>query len=215
MSELMDLKALEKKAYRSTFQDGLWDLYLAGLMVCLGILGVLQGMRDDTWIWLLGYLVLIGVVVGLFILGKKYITVPRLGKVKFGAKRKRRKMILTGILSLAVLLNLLLLLITIGVIKAPAWLQSGVDDLSRRGVMDTLVPLFSGLFVTVVLCVISYFIEFYRGMYIAVLFGTGIYIDMAFDMPIAMLVFGILAAFPGLILLIRFIRDYPLPSRQV
>ncbi len=42
MSESMDLKVLEKKAYRSTFQDGLWDLYLAGIMACLGILGMIS-----------------------------------------------------------------------------------------------------------------------------------------------------------------------------
>jgi hypothetical protein len=41
VSERLNLKQLERRAYRSTFQDGLWDLYLAGLMVCLGILGII------------------------------------------------------------------------------------------------------------------------------------------------------------------------------
>ncbi|MBN2258633.1 MAG: hypothetical protein JW704_12600 [Anaerolineaceae bacterium] len=39
MSALMDLKVLEKKAYRSTFQDGLWDLYLGGLWHAWGYSG--------------------------------------------------------------------------------------------------------------------------------------------------------------------------------
>ncbi len=99
MSEQLNLKELERRAYRSTFQDGLWDLYLAGLMACLGILGVI-GLRDtETWVWLIGYTVLVGGVLGLFMLGKRYITVPRLGIAKFGPARKRRKLLLVAIMS--------------------------------------------------------------------------------------------------------------------
>ena len=215
MSESMDLKALEKKAYRSTFQDGLWDLYLAGIMACLGILGILPGMRDDTGIWLVGYTVLIGSVLGLFILGKKFITVPRLGNVKFGGKRKRRKMILAGILSLTVLLNGWLVLITMGALEAPAWLRDFSHEMTSRGIMDVLVPLFAGLFVTVALSLIAYFIEFYRGMYIALLFGLGVFFDLFFNLPVVMIVGAVLAAIPGLILLIRFIKRYPIQSGKV
>lgn len=215
MSESMDLKGLEKKAYRSTFQDGLWDLYLAGIMACLGILGMISKVRDDTWIWLLGYTVLIGGVLGLFLLGKKFITVPRLGYVKFGVKRKRRKMILIGILSLTVLLNIWLVLITMGAVEAPAWLQNFGDEMTSKGIMNVGVPLFGGLFVTVVISLIAYFIEFYRGMYIAVLFGLGVFIDLFFDLPVVMVVLAVLAAIPGLILLIRFISRYPIRSGMV
>lgn len=212
MSELVDLKELERRAYRSTFQDGLWDLYLGALMVCLGILGILPGMRDETWVWLLGYTLLVGGVLVLFVIGKKYITVPRLGTVKFGAKRKRRKTILVIILSLTVLLNILILLLTMRVIEAPAWLQMAGDEMIQKDVMDLFVPLFAGLWVTVVMCVIAYFLEYYRGIYIAVLFGLGIFIDMAFGLPVVLVVFGILAAIPGLILLIRFINQYPVQT---
>lgn len=212
MSEQINLKELERRAYRSTFQDGLWDLYLAGLMACLGILGILPGMRDETWAWLLGYTLLVGAVMVLFILGKKYITVPRLGAVKFGPKRKRRKIILVIVLSLTVLLNILILLLTMGVIEAPAWLQNSANEMTRKGVMDVFVPLFAGLWVTVVMCVIAYFIEYYRGMYIALLFGLGIFLDMTFGLPVVMVALAVLVAIPGLILLIRFINKYPIQA---
>ena len=188
MSEQLNLKQLERRAYRSTFQDGLWDLYLAGLMACLGILGIIEGFRDETWIWLIGYTVMVGGVFGLFMLGKKYITLPRLGAVKFGPGRKRRKLILVVILSITVLLNLALVLITMGVLEAPTWLVSFESDMNRRGVLDLFVPLFASLFVMVAICTIAYFIEFYRGMYIAVLFGLGILLDTMFDLPVAMVV---------------------------
>lgn len=215
MSESMDLKVLEKRAYRSTFQDGLWDLYLAGIMACLGILGMISKIREETWIWLLGYTVLIGGVLGLFMLGKKYITLPRLGYVKFGGKRKRRKMILVGILSITVLLNIWMVLITMGTIEAPSWLQNIGSELTSRGIMDIFVPLFAGLFITIVMSLIAYFIEFYRGMYIAVLFGLGVFIDLFFDLPVVLVMGAVLAAIPGLILLIRFIKRYPIQSSEV
>ncbi len=78
--------------------------------------------------------------------------------------------------------------------------------------MGILVPLFAGLFVTIIMSLIAYFLEFYRGMYIALLFGLSIFIDMSFDLPIAMLVGAVLVAIPGLILFIRFIKQYPIQT---
>ncbi len=215
MSEQLNLKELERRAYRSTFQDGLWDLYLAGLMASLGILGVIGFRETETWIWAIGYTVLMGGVMVLFMLGKKYLTVPRLGIAKFGPARKRRKLVLVGILSISVLFNVILVLLTAGIIRAPAWLQNFNDELVRRGIMGIIVPLFAGLFVTIILSLISYFLEYYRGIYIAFLFGLSIAIDMVFDLPIAMLAGAVVVAIPGLILLIRFIRQYPIQTGQV
>ncbi len=128
MSEQLNLKELERRAYRSTFQDGLWDLYLAGLMASLGILGVIGFRETETWIWAIGYTVLMGGVMVLFMLGKKYLTVPRLGIAKFGPARKRRKLVLVGILSISVLFNVILVLLTAGIIRAPVWLQNFNDE---------------------------------------------------------------------------------------
>lgn len=215
MSEQLNLKELELRAYRSTFQDGLWDLYLAGFMASLGILGII-GLRDtETWIWLIGYTVLVGGVCVLFMLGKRYITVPRLGMVKFGPARKRRKITLTIILGISVMFNIVLLLLTMGVIKAPVWLDQFVSQMTRKGLMDIFVPLFAGLFITVVMCLIAYFLEFYRGMFIALLFGLGVFVDMSFDLPVAMVASAAIVAIPGLILLIRFIKQYPKKSDKV
>jgi len=215
MSEQLNLKQLERRAYRSTFQDGLWDLYLAGLMACLGILGLISKFQEETWIWLIGYTVMVGSVFALFMLGKRYITMPRLGAVKFGLERKRRKLVLTGILSIMVLFTLALVLITAGVIDAPGWLDHMQNEMTRRGVMDLLVPLFAGLFVAIVMSLIAFFIDYYRGIYIGLVFGLGIFIDEYFDLPVAMVVGAVLIAIPGVVLLTRFIRKYPIQSNLV
>jgi len=215
MSEQLNLKQLERKAYRSTFQDGLWDLYLAGLMACLGILGLIGKFQEETWIWLSGYTVLVGGVFALFMLGKKHITMPRLGAVKFGPARKRRKLVLAVILGIFVLFNVILVLMTAGVIGVPAWLDHFENDLTQRGSMDLFVPLFAGLFVAIVMSIIAYFIDYYRGMYIGLVFGLGIFLSEYFDLPVALVAGAVLIAVPGVVLLIRFIRQYPIQSNKV
>jgi len=42
MTDNLDLKELEKKAWRSTFQDGLWDIYFGLLIFGMGIYTVGQ-----------------------------------------------------------------------------------------------------------------------------------------------------------------------------
>ena len=92
MSEQIDLKGLEKRAWRSAFQDGIWDIYLGLLFLGLAIapFGDAFGLPAD-----LGGMIIIlcwnSMTVLFLILGKKFITIPRIGFVKFGAKRKKMK----------------------------------------------------------------------------------------------------------------------------
>ena len=37
MTQNINLKALEKKAWRSVFQDGLWDIFLGLLLMAFGL----------------------------------------------------------------------------------------------------------------------------------------------------------------------------------
>ena len=37
MNQILHLKDIEKRAFRSTFEDGLWDIYLGGLLFCMGM----------------------------------------------------------------------------------------------------------------------------------------------------------------------------------
>ena len=38
MSNSLDLKNIEKKAFRATYQDGLWDIYMGGEVLCMSFL---------------------------------------------------------------------------------------------------------------------------------------------------------------------------------
>ena len=38
MSETLDLKAIERKAFRATHQDGLWDIYIGWVVGSMALL---------------------------------------------------------------------------------------------------------------------------------------------------------------------------------
>ena len=42
MTEPLNLKEIEKKAWRSTFEDGLWDIYLGSLFFIMGVSPLLR-----------------------------------------------------------------------------------------------------------------------------------------------------------------------------
>ena len=91
MSQNLDLKALERKAFRSVHQDGLWDIYLGGMLLALSLFFSIpengEGELNYTLLALLG----VAIVFAVFQLGKKYVTVPRMGQVRFGPERQKRK----------------------------------------------------------------------------------------------------------------------------
>jgi hypothetical protein len=107
MSHNLDLKTLERRAFRSTFQDGLWDIWL-GLVFLMFAIGPLLEEAGVSYtatmiIWLGS-----NVVAFLFLwVGKKHITTPRLGLVRFGLQRKAKLKKTRLVLVISVLVGLL------------------------------------------------------------------------------------------------------------
>jgi hypothetical protein len=106
MSTRINLKELERKAWRSVFQDGLWDIYLGFLLLTMGMGPVLPSL-DTSVIWTLAMLLTFSVLAWLaFWAGKKFITTPRMGLVKFGPQRKAKLKKTRAVLFLSVLLRM-------------------------------------------------------------------------------------------------------------
>ena len=80
MSEQIDLRELERKAYLSYHEDGILDLMI-GFNLINAALWVLAEMP-----WLTGSM--IAIMTPLYLQIKKSITVPRLGHVEFSESRK-------------------------------------------------------------------------------------------------------------------------------
>lgn len=121
MSDNHNLKELEKRAFRSTFQDGILDIFL-GLVVLQFVISPMlndRGLGDfwSSFVLLPFYFM----AMTLFWAGKKYLITPRLGLVRFGQVRKKR------IKTIIIILNGLLLLgLIAGLLAAQAKGQQGL-----------------------------------------------------------------------------------------
>jgi hypothetical protein len=140
------------------------------------------------------------------ILSKKYITIPRLGYVKFGAKRKKLKKRLLAFLVFNVILAIVFLFVNI----------SGIFDPLNIGVY--IEPLVIGLLlITIPLSILAYFLEYHRLYIYAILFGMGFFnsellfplVGSPLDLFLSLGLVGIIVILIGSVYLAIFIRKYP------
>jgi hypothetical protein len=206
MSQNINLKELERKAWRSVFQDGLWDIYLGLLLLAMAITALLSDAGiSETW----QYGVYIGLIVlGMVILwaGKKFITVPRMGRVKFGPKRKAKLKVVRLLLAISVLVGVMVYFITLTIKgNPPGWLN-----------MKFMFPAIWMVNVLVLFSLGAYFLDFKRLYLIGVMYALPVPVDMMLKefahLRLAFIAFGVPAAvilIMGLVVFVRFVRDYP------
>ena len=94
--EQLNAKALEKKAFRSFFKDGIYDLFLGLILLSFGLPLIFNEFGWFDYIThrlplLIPILLNVGALL-LFVFGKKFITTPRLGVAHFRKTRKRKMM---------------------------------------------------------------------------------------------------------------------------
>lgn len=215
MSEKVDLKELERRAYRSFFGDGIWDLSLGILLFALAV-GVAISRVGITW----GYIIpdlhvitlsLYVVSTALLVVGKKYITVPRMGRVRFGPARRRRLSSSALILLGSALLGAILFLLVGG---------EGIPESWRRAVPSGLLVF--AVNALVVFGLLAYFLDFRRLYGYAVLWALSfpaseaVAAHTALSRASAFLLtvggFSAVMLVTGMVLLIRFLRDYPIAT---
>jgi len=210
MSANIDLRQIERDAYRSTFQDGIWDIHIGLLLLgfstapLLEMIGVVRPLN-----------ILSAVILPLIVLyyGKRLITIPRMGFVKFGPKRKaagKKLRIFSIILTVVIITQIIL---TLSGTFPPRWMS----DMGRYS-----MPIIFALFAILIFSVVAYFRDFPRLVGIGILFGSSIMLtEILHDRlgsPLASLIgFGLPALIiltMGIILMGRFIRKYPKPNQS-
>jgi hypothetical protein len=211
MSQKMNLKEVERKAFTSTFQDGLWDLFLGLQLLAWGLALLLEEIvpLSDWWVAVLAAPLML-VYLTIFA-AKKYITAPRIGRVKFGSKRKARVKGVVAMTFVILLLGLFVGALWWGGIKAglPEWV-AGIP----------LPPvIWMVLFITG-FSLAAYFLDFSRlylyGVLYAISLPTRIILKQNPDLgSVSLIVYfvsGSVMVLIGAVLFIRFLRKYPLPA---
>jgi len=215
MSEPLDLKTIEKKAFRAVHQDGLWDIYIGGIVMSMSVLAYSTSSEAKPFLRFGLYLAGMGLSYLLFWAGKKYITVPRLGQVKFGPRRQKRRLTMMIVLAGIVLLQLVILAGTIFLWQNPE--RAAVLGFSQTDpdLERLLVATVGALFVGPSMVFLAYFNEFMRGYYIAVILSLAVFSLIWFGEPVYLILSGLLILIPGVVLFIRFLRNHPLPPAEV
>ena len=210
MSDSINLKQLEKRAWRATFQDGLWDIYLGLIFLGLGVgwIGDYIGLFYPFGTIILMFSIDI-IAILVITLGKKYISTPRLGQVKFGEKRKKRKKWLMIFLLLNVVFSLIIFILTI---------TSNLDQLFMPSLFT---PLALGLMIiTVPLSILTFFLQVPRLFVYALIGGFGFFLSELlyplvgepWDIIISYGSIGGSILLIGLFIFIRFLQKYPLET---
>ena len=209
MSPNINLKELERKAWTSYFQDGLWDIYLGLLLLAMAIGALLSdiGVPEAWHMTIYGTLMVLSMLV--LWAGKKFITVPRMGRVKFGPKRKAKLNWVRVVLLLSVLVGA-------GVFVAGLVMRS-----NRPGWLNAtfFAPAVWVVNAIVVFSLGAYFLDFSRLYLIGVMYALAVPLDIVFrkfaDVDLSFIAFGVPAMvilITGLIVFVRFLRDYPISA---
>ena len=207
------LKELELKAFRSTYQDGLWDMYFGLIVICMAIFLYRPATGFSPMNIVLMLVSMIGAY-ALFWAGKRFITLPRMGQVKFGKKRARRKKTMFLVLGAVVLIQIAFL-----VIQSVAWRNPEFGDmlntfLKEKNAMDLAVATIGSLFVGPSIILIAYFMDFPRGYFIGVMMALAVFLMILLNQPIYSIIIGILIAAPGVVQFVRFLQKYTLRGKN-
>ena len=207
----IDLKALEKKVYRSFFEDGFWDIFIGMLILGLGFSWTRIFFVIFEPLGLMIMLIIWNTITFLiYYLGKKFITIPRLGFVKFGEKRKARQKRLKIFLSINVLFGVITFFLTF----------FGLLEFLALG--GSLTPLLIGLIsFTIPFSIIAYFLGFNRLYIYSLVAGFSFFIsELIFpilgsplDSIIGIGIPGGIIVIIGLVYLYKFLHKYPKPKK--
>jgi len=203
MSQRISLKEVEQKAFKSSFQDGLVDIFIGCVVLQLAIAPGLSRRLGDFWssVVFLPFYAIVYLVLWLI---RKYVVRPRVGIVKFGSWRKSR-MIRFNVVML-VMLMMALILGFLSVVKfdvLPGWIH-----MARLS-----------LIMLVGFSLAGYFLDFSR-LYLygalatlSPLIGEWFYVYLKAPHHGFPITFGFTASLiiiTGLVLFIRLLRDHPI-----
>ena len=213
MSTNINLKEIERKAFRSTFQDGLLDMCFGMIVLCMSFFLYHPANGYSAWNIIIQTTVF-AVASCLFFVGKKFITLPRMGQVRFGVTRARKARTLIFILGAFILFQ-------VGLVGTTAfgWLNTQMSAMVNSYLQEhdatlAVVAAIGSLMVGVSMIVAAFFIDFPRFYYIAVMMALAVFLMIYLNQPICPIIIGGLIILPGLLQFVRFLKKYPVRREE-
>jgi hypothetical protein len=202
MTEKDSLREIEKKTYMSYHQDGLIDIFV-GVYVLLFGLGILLRTVTDFSTWFVIPAIFPAIMVPIWISVKKRITMPRIGYVNFGVRGTNKLM--------AIILGLMV--VGLGVFMVFTF---GSTQLSWAATLRDLIVSNGMIIIGVAAASISSLFAYTMGLKRLYAYGaltlaaflTGHFTTFPFEY--ILLTIGLAIIITGFILLVGFMRKYPL-----
>lgn len=211
MSQPVDLEKIEQSAYRATYQDGLYDLCYGIFLLAWAIVPLIRDSGVPLLLAALPFLLIPAVIL---LLGKRYITTPRLGSARFSRTRLAKATKLLGFGAVTLVGTYVLIVILSA---------TGIHISGYRVTGDMMVPLVTAAIMFLAISALAYFSDFPRLYIYAVLFAGGIPLAEILYSRVGtpadeLIAFGIPALgiiITGLLLLRNFLKNNPVPDLGV
>ena len=208
MSQKISLKEAERKAFRTTFNDGLVDIFL-GCFLLMFVIGLyLSDSLGDFWssAVFLPFLALVYLAIWLI---RRYVVTPRVGMVKFGQARKAKLAKFTVVML---------------VINVVALILGTVAALSFGSVPGQMISILFGLILLMGFSIAAYFLDFNRLYIYGLLVGLSPLIGewlwthgyaTHHGFPITFGTSSGIMIFVGLAVFIRLLHNNPVPIEGI
>lgn len=201
MDASSDLEALEHRAYRSSYSDGIIDIFVGVSLLVIGAI----------WVWAEDYGAFAGILPAVLAASllplRKRVVEPRGGYVRWGERRRRsERRNLWGAATAGVAVFLL------GI--AAYFVADGSGG--SRDVLADFGPGLLAFILALLAFIIGMVLEHGRFFgYAAVLVAGGVFAVIADSNPgWPMLGAGVVASFVGLVMLMRYLRDNPVADSE-
>jgi MFS family permease len=205
MSEKLNLKSAESKVFRATINDGLWEIFIAGVALQFSVAPLLSPTLGDFWSTAIfvPFLVILLIVIWLI---RKYIVKPRTGVVKFGKQRIGR------------LKKFTLVMLTINIL---AFILGLIASFYFRTLSGQIIAIMFGLILLAGFSLAGYFLDYSR-LYvygfllgIAPFVGEWLYSNYGASHHGFPITFGFISGvvfLAGLFTFVRFLRRNPIET---
>jgi hypothetical protein len=208
MMDSVDLKQLERKAWTSFFGDGVLDTFMGLVLLAVGTSAVLPGIFRSELSQNLAAAFLMVFAFLPYWAGKRWVTIPRVGRAEFSRAPKSRQTRVVVTYALSVVVGVVVLLaVMLG-------LSSNPPTLVRRLGAEGFLALGIGGWVFLVIGLASYFMDYARGYVIAALYALAFGGTVLLHNPVMFVVAGLLAVLMGLVVFVPFLRSHPTPPNR-
>jgi len=208
MSEQISMRETERKVFKTTFDDGLWDILLGCYFLGFVIALYLSPTLGDFWSSAVTIPILGLTFLGIYLI-RKYIVNPRIGIVKFGRVRKTKLARFT---------------IVMLVINAIAFILGIIAAMNFGIVPGQVYSIIFGMIILICFSFAAYFLDISRFYIYGLLVGLAPLVGEWLwshgyanhhGFPIT---FGIMASIMiliGLVIFIRILRNNPIPTEGI